>query len=256
MAKQSGLGDQLFIGGYDIGPDTMAIGSLATPRATLPATGITSSANERMFGLRDANAEFNTFFNPGPVGGPIDNEHKALRQLPLVDSQLMYLRGAGLGNEAFSMVAKQLNYDPQRADDGTFTFGVSCQSNGFGADWGNQLTAGKRSDVAAANGTGVDFTSAANPAAAAFGFQAYLQVFSFTGTSVTFQLQDSTDNISFGNITSGAFTVVSAAPAFERLQSASATLSVARYVRVITTGTFSQCTFAVTFTRNDNVRVL
>lgn len=256
MAKQSGLGDQLFIGGYDIGADVSALSDISTPRATLPSTGITSSANERIFGSRDASASFTAFFNPGPVGGPVGNEHKALRGLPTTDTQLMYLRGASLGGEAFSMVGKQINYDPSRGDDGSLTFGVSVQSNGFGADWGQQLTVGIRSDTTATNGVGVDFTTAANPTSAAFGFQAYLQVFSFTGTSVTVKLQDSPDNAAWTDVTGGAFTVVSAAPTSERIQSASATLSVARYLRVITTGTFSQCSFAVTATRNDGARVL
>lgn len=259
MAKQSGLGDQLFIGGYDIGADTSAVGSLSTPRAVLDSTGITSFANERIFGLRDANAEFTTFFNAGPVGGPLAGEHLALRPLPYTDTQLMYLHGSVLGGEAFSMVAKQLNYDPQRSQDGSFTFGVNASSNGFGADWATQVTAGKRSDTGATNGTSVDFASAANPASAAFGFQAYLQVFSFTGTSVTIKLQESSDNAvgdAFADITGGGFTTVTAAPTFERIQSASATLTVERYIRVVTTGTFSQCTFAVTFVRNDGARVL
>ena len=58
MAKQSGLGDQLFVAGYDIGGDINSIGTLATPRETLPSTGITVSAMERMFGKRDGLAEF------------------------------------------------------------------------------------------------------------------------------------------------------------------------------------------------------
>jgi hypothetical protein len=251
MAKQSGLGDQLFIGGFDIGADTSAIGNLSTPRATLPSTGITASANERIFGERDGMAEFTTYFNPGPVGGPLDNEHKALRTLPLTDTQVMYLRGAGIGNDAFAMTAKQINYDPTRGDDGSFTFNVSAEANAFGADWALQLTAGKRSDTTATNGAGLDTT-----ASLAFGFQAYLQVFSFTGTSVTIQLQDSADNVSFANLTDGQFTVVSAAPTFERIQSSSATATVRRYLRVITSGTFSQCTFAVAINKNDAARAL
>lgn len=251
MPKQSGLGNQLFIGGNDVGANISAINNISTPRATLPATNITQSAQARIFGLRDASAEFTAYFDPAALAS-----HSVFRTLPYTDTNVMYLMSNTLGDEAFSIVGKQLNYDGTRADDGAFMFGVSIQSNGFGADWGNTLTAGKRSDVAPANGTGVDFTTAANPAAAAFGFQAYLQVFSFTGTSVTIQLQDSPDNSVWTNITGGAFTVVSAAPTSERIQSASATLSVARYVRVITSGTFSQCTFAVAFTRNDSLRAL
>src|SRR6266550_1566931 len=251
MAKQSGLGDQLFIGGYDIGGDTSAIGSLATPHTTLDVTGITSSANERIYGLRDATAEFTTFFNPGPVGGPLAGEHLALRALPYADTQVMYLHGQAIGSDAFCMTGKQINYDPNRGTDGSLAFGVNAQSNGFGADWSVQLTAGKRSDTTATNGAALDTL-----AAAAFGFQAHLQVFSFTGTSVVIKIQDSPDNITFTDVVGGTFTTVSAAPTFERIQSASATLSVARYLRVITTGTFSQCKFVVAINKNEAARVL
>lgn len=251
MAKQSGLGSQLYIGGNDIGATVASLDNVSTPRATLPATAITQSAEARMFGLRDGSGEFTAYFDPAAQA-----THSVLRALPTADTQLIFAMSNTLGDEAFSMVGKQINYDPSRADDGSFMFKVSCQSNGFGADWTNQLTAGKRSDTTATNGTGVNFASAANPTSAAFGFQAYLQVFSFTGTSITFTLQDSADNVSFANLTDGVFTVVSAAPAFERIQSSSATATVRQYVRVITSGTFSQCTFVVTFIRNESARAL
>jgi hypothetical protein len=254
MAKQSGLGNQLFIGGNDVGANISAISNISTPRATLPATNITQSANARLFGKRDASADFSCYFDPAA-----NASHSVLRALPTTDTQVMYLLGTTIGGEAFSMNAKQVNYDGTRADDGSFMFAVNVPSNGFGADWGNTLTAGTRSDTTATNGAGVDFATAANPASAAFGFQAYLQVFSFTGTSVTIKLQESSDNgggDAFADITGGGFTVVSAAPTFQRIQSTSDTLTVERYVRVVTTGTFSQCSFAVAFTRNDSLRVL
>ncbi len=253
MAKTGGLGNQLFIGGYDIGADVSDIGTISTPRATLPATGITQSAMERMFGQRDASAEFSNFFNPAT-----NATHAILSTLPTVDTQVMYLVGTTLGGPAFSLLGKQINYDPQRSNDGALKFGVSVQPNGFGADWGSALTAGKRSDTTATNGTGVDFATTANPAAAAFGFQAYLQVFSFTGTSVTIKLQESSDNgagDAFADVTGGGFTAVTAL-GHQRIQSASDTLSVERYLRVVTTGTFSQCTFAVAVTRNDAARAI
>ena len=251
MAKESGLGDQLFIGGRDIGADTSAIGGLTTPRSVYDMTGITKSAFERILGTRDASGEFTGFFN-----STLNQTHDTLKALPTADTQLMYLHGTTLGNESFVINGKQLNYDFNRPADGSLSIGVHVDSNNFGGDWTTQLTPGKRSDTTATNGTGVDMGSVANPAAAAFGFVAYLQVFSFTGTSVTIKLQDSTDNISFADVTGGAFTVVSSSPGFERIQSASPTLSVNRYMRVATTGTFSQCTFAVTVARPDALRIL
>jgi hypothetical protein len=40
MAKQTGLGDQLYVDGYDIAGDIQAIGSISTPIAALEMTGI------------------------------------------------------------------------------------------------------------------------------------------------------------------------------------------------------------------------
>lgn len=248
MAKQTGLGDQLFIGGYDIGADISAISSLSTPRETLPATGITKFAFERLFGKRDGNAEFTSYFNKAS-----DQQHTALKGLPRTDVHLMYLRGTDLGGESIGMVGKQLNYDPTRGDDGSLTFGVNIQANAYGLDWLTQLTAGKRTDTAAANGTGVDFL-----AATAFGFQAYLQVFSFTGTSVTVKLQESSDNgagDAWTDVSGGAFTAATGRTT-ERIQSVSATLAVERYLRVVTTGTFSSAVFAVGVCKNDAARVI
>lgn len=248
MAKQSGLGDQLFIGGFDIGADIQSLGTISTPRTTLDTTGITKSAFERIPGLRDGQLEMTSFFNPGIAA---DSAHLVLRTLPLTDVQVTYLRGLGLGSPGASMVAKQIGYDPTRGDDGSFTFGVAASANAFGMDWGQQITPGKRSDTTATSpATGLDTT-----ASLSFGWQAYLHVFSFTGTSVTVTIQDSADNATFATITGGAFTAASAIGA-ERIQSASATATVRRYVRVITTGTFSQATFCVVFVKNEALRAI
>lgn len=248
MAKQSGLGDQLFIGGYDIGADVSAIGSLSTPRETLDATGITKFAFERLFGKRDGQAEFVAYFNDAVAG-----THSILKTLPTADTQLMYLRGATLDGESLAMVGKQLNYDPTRGDDGSLTFGVSVMANAYGADWCKQLTAGIRTDTVATNGASIDTT-----ASAAFGFQAYLQVFSVTGTSVTVTLEDSADNVSFAPITDGAFVAATPAgsPQAQRIQSTSATATVRQYVRAVTSGTFSNAQFAVSICKNEALRVI
>jgi len=108
------------------------------------------------------------------------------------------------------------------------------------------LTAGKRTDtVATAPATGVNFTDAST----AFGMAAYLHIFSFTGTSVTMRIQDSADNSSFANITGlGAFTTASAST-FERQETDLLTRTIRQYLKVNTTGTFSECTFAVVAVR-------
>jgi hypothetical protein len=73
-----------------------------------------------------------------------------------------------------------------------------------------------------------------------FGAQAYLQVTQVTGTSVTVTVQHSPDNSTWSTL--AAFTAVTAAPATQRL---TASGTVGRYLRAITTGTFSAASFGV-----------
>jgi hypothetical protein len=85
--------------------------------------------------------------------------------------------------------------------------------------------------------------------ATAWGAQAYLSVTQFTGTSVTVAVQDSADGSSWAAVTGLTFTAVTAAPAFQRLPTAN-TATLRRYVRAVTTGTFTAATFACAINRN------
>lgn len=249
MSKQSGLGDQLFISGYDIGADINTISSLSTPKGMLPGTDITMSGMARIPGKADASGEFVSYFNDAT-----DQEHDALKGLPTADVHLMYLRGAGLGSSGFGVVGKQVNYDAQRPDDGSLLFTTSVQGSAYAGDWGVQLTAGKVTHASAANVTSVDLGTGS----VAFGFQAYLQVFSLGSGTATVKIQESSDNGSgdaFADVTGGTFTNVTTRTA-ERIMSASATLTVERYVRVVTTGTFTNLVFCVLFNRNDGARTV
>jgi len=241
MAKQGGLGDRFFIGGADVSGDVSALGNIGGGPALLDGTDITQPAMARIPGLRDGRMEFTAFFNP-TVGAT----HDKLAALPTSDVICTYCRGAVLGNPAACLVAKQVNYDGTRGNDGAFTFAVSAQANGFGLEWGLQLTAGLRTDTAATNGTSIDTT-----ASASFGAQAYLQVTAFTGTDATVKIQDSADNSSFADVTGLTFTQITAAPATQRLATAN-TATIRRYLRAVTvtTGGFTSATFSVVINKN------
>lgn len=243
MAKTGGLGDALYIAGFNASGDIQQLGAIGGGPALLDVTGIDKSAHERIGGLRDGRFEMTTFFNHVAVTG---GTHEKLSALPRTDVILTYCRGTVLGNAAASLVGKQVNYDPTRAADGSLTFGVAAQANGYGIEWGQQLTAGVRTDTAATNGTAIDTT-----ASASFGAQAYLQVFSFTGTDATITIQDSADNTTFANVTGLSFTQVTAAPASQRIATSN-TATIRRYVRVVTTttGGFTSLSFAVNFVKN------
>ena len=247
MAKTSGLGDRLLVGGFDLSGDTQAMKSVSGSQAVIDVTGIDKSAHERIGGRRDGHIEWTSHFNTSA-----GQAHPALSALPTSDVQVSYLRGAVLGNPAASIVAKQIGYNGTRNAAGAVTFDVSCMANGYGLEWGNQLTAGLRSDVTATSpATGFDQTLVSS----SFGWQAYLHVTAITGTSATVTIQDSADNSTFAALAGGsAFTAATGATS-QRIVSSSPTATVRRYVRAITTGTFTLATFAVIFVRNELIGV-
>lgn len=243
MAKQSGLGDNFYVGGYNMSGDTASLDEVGGGPAVIDVTGIDKSAFERIGGLRDGRIEWTSHFNPAE-----GQQHEVLASLPSSDRHLMYFRGTTLGGPAAALVGKQLNYDWSRGDDGKISMKIRAEANGYGIEWGQSLTAGRRTDTAATNGTAVDFGTGSTT----FGAQFYLQVFSFTGTDITFTVEESSDDgaDAYAAVTGGAFTQVTASPAVERIETAR-DQTVERYLRVATTGTFTECTFAVVAVRND-----
>lgn len=244
MAKQNGLGDNFYIGGFDLSGDIASLKRIGGGPDTLEVTGIDKSANERIGGKRDGLIEFTSFFNKSA-----GQEHPKLSLLPTADQVVTYCRGTAIGNASACLTGKQINYDGQRNAKGDFTFEVQAQANGFGLEWGKLLTAGKRTDVGATNGIGVDHL-----AASAFGLQAYLQVFSFTGTNVVVKLQESSDNgvgDAWTDVVGGAFTQITVGPTSQRI--ATGAIAVERYLRAVTTtaGGFTNLVFSVTVVKNE-----
>lgn len=248
MAKQSGLGDNLYVGAFNLSGDIGSVDSVTSARATLDVTAIDKSARERLHGIKDGGFEFTSFFNPSA-----GQAFPVLKALPTADVVCSYFRGTALGSPAASCIGKQINYDGARGDAGEFTFKTAVQGNGYGLEWGVQLTAGVRTDTAATSpATGVDTL-----ASASFGAQAYLHVFSVAGTSVTVTLQGSSDNSSFSAIASPmAFSAVAGGATSAQRIAVANTTTIPRYVRAITTGTFSSAVFAVVLVKNAEAGVV
>lgn len=250
MTKQSGLGDNFYVDGLNISGDTQSISKLGGGPAVLEFTGIDKSAFERKGGLRDGGMDFVTYFNPGPLAfaSPLvdTGSHALLRQMPLTDRIVTFFHMQS--TDAASLVAKQGTYDGTRAADGALTIAVSAMANGFGLEWGDQLTPGPLTQSGAGNGTPLDSGAATTN----FGAQAYLQVFNFVGTSAVVKIQSSSDNAvgdPYADVAGLTFSTVTAAPVAERIQTGR-TAAIERWLRVATTGTFSALTFAVMVVRN------
>jgi hypothetical protein len=242
MAKTAGMGDNFYVGGYNLSGDIGSLSRLSTPVELLDVTDITQSGIDRLAGRRDGAIDFTSYFDTAA-----GKAHPVLSALPTTDIIATYARGTTIGNAALSMGGKQIGYDPSPGS-GALTFNVSKLANGYGAEWGRLHTAGVRTDAEATAGTAVDHTLPTD-----FGLQAYLHVFTFTGTDATITIQESSDNAGDGyaNVVGGAFTAVTAAPYSQRIATA-VDLTVERYLKVTTTTAagFTSMTFAVSIVRN------
>jgi hypothetical protein len=238
MAKGNALGVRLLVGGYDISGDVNSIDNFHGGPAVEENTGIDKEAVEREALLVDGGFEFTSFFNK-----TAGQSHPVLSTLPTTDRIVSYLHKSVIGNPGCACVGKQIDYAPTRAASGRLVMKTTVQANGFGLEWGTQLTAGIRTDTGATNGAAVDFAQANS-----FGLQAYLQVTAFSGTDATVKLQmdDNSGFTSATDVTGGGFTQITAGPTSERIQTAR-NFAVERYLRVatVTTGGFSSLAFSV-----------
>jgi hypothetical protein len=241
--KTTGLGDNLYVAQYDLSGDTGAIERVGGGPSVAELTGIDKYAIERGALDIDGGIDWKSWFN-----SVTDQEHTALSGMLTTDRIVTYCRGTAIGSPAASCLIKQLEYSGTRETGGGLSLSIKTLSNNDVVNWGTLLTAGKRTDTSATNGSGVDYGSATN-----FGVEAYLHVFSFTGTSVDIALEDSADDASYSAVTGGAFATVSAVGQ-EKIQTAN-DLTVARYLRVVTSGTFSEVIFAVNVVRAITARV-
>lgn len=309
MAKQSGLGDNFYIAGYDLSGDLSSIDKISGGPALNDATSIKQFANARLPLQRDAGWSFTSWFeNSSTVAAPgvpssgtpvvstfnfpvlvtviggtgtqvningvnqgsfdgtyvlpalgtitltytvaptwswilVGTEHNALKTpIPSADMVASYFRGTAIGSPAAGMVCKQTNYDPTRDSKGALTLKVDLVSNGFGYEWGKQLTAGLRTDLVATTGAFFDDGAASN-----FGCQAYMQLTGFVGTSVDVTVQHCATS-------GGTYTTLldfGAQTAIGGFRQATANnVTVNEFLKVVTTGTFTYAQFAVTFVRN------
>lgn len=245
MAKQGGMGDALWIDGLDVSGDIGSLSSISSPLGVQDVTAINKSAFERLGLLHDGALAFTAFWNPGVAA---DTAHSTFKTLPTTDRAMQYCRGVAQGSYAASMVAKQIGYDGNRAQDGSFTLNIAGSSNAFGLEWGQLITAGgKLTQTGAGNGTSYDQTTVETE----FGWAMYLHVFSFTGTSITVKVQDSANNADWLDLSGATFAAASAVGSQRVSAGATSTATVRRYLRIVSSGTFSECTFAVSFVRYD-----
>lgn len=243
MSKEHGLGNALYVAGHDLSGDTQSWG-LSGSKPMQDTTTLRMKAFDRLGLIPDGAINYQTLLD-----NAVGNAHAYLSTLPTTDGLVTICHRELVGSPAGCMFGKQIGYDATRGGDGALTFKVDAQaSKGSFVDWGVLLTDGMRVDTAGTNGASWDFG-----AAHAFGLQAYLHVFAFTGTSATIKLQSSSDNgvgDAWTDLTAGSFGAQSTANVGSMISTAR-NAAIERYLRVVTTGVFTSVTFAVAVAVNE-----
>jgi hypothetical protein len=241
MAKSAGLAQDFFVEGYQLGGDVSNINEASSPRNLLEVPILNKSAMDRLNGQSSGVIDFGSWFNDATA-----QEHAALKGRVTTDVVMLWALGGAIGSVAASLDAKQINYDFTRGTDGSLAATVRGEStNGYPLEWMNLLTAGKITHSSAANGTSRDDASATTQ-----GIRANVQIVDTDSGTPTIVIQDSANDSSFATILSFTAVAAGSEPVGERKQ---ATGAVRRYLRVATTGSFSNCDFIVAYVRGTAV---
>ena len=244
MAKQTGLGANLFLGSYDLSGDVGAVDTIAAPRGSLDITGINKAAAERILTHRNGMLGFTGFWN-ATASQIVD----ALNNMPTTDLLATVAIPAtfgafAVGDVAASVNGKQIGLDSSSGQDGSLGVSTQVAANGYPLEWGQLLTVGLETfATGTVSGTSIDFGDTST----LFGAAAYLHVISHGSGTATFTIQDSADNSSFAAVTGMAFTNVTAATS-ERIQGTTSA-TVRRYVRVQKTGVSTATVAVINFVR-------
>ena len=194
-SKTAGLGDLLFVDGYDLSGDIGAIQSLSKTFAEQDVTGLDKSAIERILLLEDGEIGFANYYDPAATP---DSLHEVLHDLSDTDALVSYFRGSLLGAVTASLLGKQVNYGLARGADGSLVgANIAVKGSGYGLEYGYSLTAGKKTSVVAETLPGLDGDLSGYNLGSNDPTVFVLHMFTMTGVAdddVTVEIWDSDDN--------------------------------------------------------------
>tara|TARA_R110002020_G_scaffold120129_2_gene273690 strand:- start:3728 stop:4465 length:738 start_codon:yes stop_codon:yes gene_type:complete len=240
MAKQSGLTDNFFIDGHDLSGDVTSVDTISGSKATLDTPVIESAGMVRLAGHGSGEISFTSWFDDGT-----NLEHTALAGIPTTDVVVLYTRGVASDSPAAGIVAKQVNYDGAKGSDKSLTMNVQCLANAVPLEWGVLLTAGAITQSSAGSESSKD-----DSASSSSGIAAYLQMIDINSGTPTITIEHSANNSSWSTLLSFSAVANGNEPAAER-KTASGTVN--RYLRVTSTGTFSNAKFVIAYRRGESV---
>ena len=242
MAKINGLGVRLYAAGYDLSADINTVSSMSMSQDLLDITALDTSARKRLTGLGDGSIGVNGWFD-----NAAGQSHAAWtsnsNKLPTADQAVVVGMGTSRGDPGVGILAKQANYDVARTSGSAIATTAAYESTGGSSlEWGVLLTSGKQTDGSATTSASVDEGSGASGSAPA----GYLQVISLGSGEMTCTVQDSGNGSSWSDKLTFTSVAAASAPTFERVTGSGST---GRYIRVVTSGTFSALVFVVMMSR-------
>jgi hypothetical protein len=235
MAKQTGLADAFYIDGHDLSGNITSLDTVSTRKAVIETPTIGKSGMERLAGLGDGEISFTSWFDDGT-----NLLHDAVSGLPTTDVTAIYCRGTAADSPTAMLVAKQINYDYTRGQDKSLTANVQCLGNGNILEWGILFAAEATQSSAGSTSSKDDSASSAN------GLAAVLHIIDINSGTPTFKIEDSPNNSDWTDLVSFSAVANGNEPSAERV---TVTGTVNRYLRVTSTGTFSNAKFIVAYRR-------
>jgi len=242
MAKVNGLNVRLYVEGYDLSGDANSLSSLGYTNELLDVTTLDVSAKKRIVGIVDSEISVDAWFD-----NAASRQHAVWTsnsgKLPTADQDVLIPMGSAVGDQFVGLASKQGTYNVTRAPGSAMSASAVFSANGSAAEFGEMLTAHDDTHSSAGSGTVVD-----SGASSSNGGTGYCQLLSLDSGSVTVNLQESTSSGgSYSNFMTFSTVAAAAAPSAERLTMEG---TVQRYIKVTTTGTFSNAKIVVGFSRS------
>ena len=245
MAKSAPLAQLFFVHGRNLSGDVGSLSELLQERTTFNATGISLSSRKRVIGRTSGAIAFDAFFNDAS-----EKSFDSLKQLPSTDIIATWAVGSATQDRAASVIGKQVNFALNRASDGALGLQSRDDSNAFPLEFGTMLTAGEDTHASATSSASVD-----GGAASSNGLSAYLNIVDIGSGTPTVVIEESSDDgggDAFATLISFTAVADTNEPTAERK---TVTGTIERYLRITTTGTFTNLDFAVMIRRGTAVDI-
>lgn len=222
MSKVHGKNTVVYVGGYDLTRYfSQADGEQSVDE--VEATTFGATGKEYVLGHQDGSLSLQGYADDDPT---VLHDHlQDILGTAANTPVTVGWAGGAVADWAAVIDAKEKDYKTSSPIGGAVSISVEIRADGGIAGYAKVQHA-KTAETATANGTGVDWGAGSTTST---GFDANLHVTAISG-GITFEpkIQDSADNVTFADVTGGAFTAVTAVGA----ENIGGTASVRRYTRV------------------------